>query len=109
MTTRKKAPTRGSKKGERRGGRAKGTPNLITRELKDMIRGALDAAGGQEYLEMQAKKQPVAFLTLLGKILPKEITGAGGKPLIPSTLPGALPSISDADLLIIATRGKTSG
>ena len=86
---RKKAPSRGSKPGERRGGRQKGTPNVITRELKDMIRGALDKAGGEKYLTLQAKKNPAAFLTLLGKTLPKEITGANGKDLVP-VLPGAI-------------------
>lgn len=89
MATRTKVPTRGSKKGERRGGRQTGTPNKITAELKDMIRAALEDAGGQAYLKKQAIKNPVAFLTLVGKILPKEITGAGGKDLIPM-LPGAI-------------------
>jgi len=34
-----------------------------------MILGALDDAGGQQYLVEQAHKNPTAFLTLLGKIL----------------------------------------
>lgn len=55
---------RGSKPGERRGGRKKGTPNKITATLKDMILGALDDAGGQKYLKEQAKENPGPFMTL---------------------------------------------
>ncbi len=60
--------------GKREGaGRKKGVPNKQTRVLKDMILMALDGVGGQEYLEKQAKKNPTAFMTLLGKVLPAEI------------------------------------
>jgi hypothetical protein len=68
---------KGSKPGERRGGRSKGTPNKVTRELKDMILSALDKSGGEKYLVKQAEENPVAFMTLLGKVLPKDITVAG--------------------------------
>lgn len=71
----------GSKPGERRGGRGKGTPNKITGDLRAMIGAALAAAGGVEYLTVQAKANPSAFLTLVGKTLPKEVTGPGGAPL----------------------------
>jgi hypothetical protein len=54
-------------------GRPKGVPNKITGELRDMIWGALHDAGGQEYLARQAREQPVAFLALLGKIIPRDI------------------------------------
>lgn len=55
------------------GGKTKGTPNKNTALLKDMILTALDDAGGIEYLKKQATNEPVAFLGLIGKILPKEI------------------------------------
>jgi hypothetical protein len=54
-------------------GRPKGTPNKITKALKDMILGALDDNGGQAYLAGQAQKNPKAFLSLLGRVLPSEI------------------------------------
>ena len=63
------------------GGRVKGTPNKITAQLKDMILGALDAAGGQKYLQEQADRSPGAFLTLLGKVLPLQVTGESGGPI----------------------------
>lgn len=36
-------------------GRKKGELNKVTRALKDMILGALDGAGGQEYLQRDRK------------------------------------------------------
>lgn len=41
---------KGSKPGERRGGRTKGTPNKLTSDVKAMILEALDKAGGVNYL-----------------------------------------------------------
>lgn len=55
------------------GGSRKGIPNKVTKAVKEMILGALDDAGGQAYLAQQAQKNPAAFLTLLGKILPTEV------------------------------------
>lgn len=54
-------------------GRKKGSSNVKTALLKDMILTALDESGGIEYLKLQAKNEPTAFLGLIGKILPKEI------------------------------------
>jgi hypothetical protein len=52
------------------GGRCKGAPNKITNDLKQMILGALDDVGGQKYLARQAEENPVAFMGLIGKVLP---------------------------------------
>lgn len=60
-------------KRKRGSGSRKGVPNVLTREIKDMIRGALEDAGGQKYLAAQAKENPAAFLSLLGKIIPRDI------------------------------------
>lgn len=60
------------------GGRKKGTPNKVNAALKDMILGALHAEGGQQYLQEQARANPNAFLTLIGKVLPTEVTGPDG-------------------------------
>lgn len=66
-------------------GRKKGVPNKITTEIKTAILAAFDKAGGQDYLARQAEENPVAFMTLLGKILPAEIkaelTGENGGPM----------------------------
>lgn len=65
-------------KGHKRlGGRKPNQPNKVTKELKEMILGALDEMGGQRYLKEQATTNPNAFLTLLGKVIPAELKGAG--------------------------------
>ena len=69
------------KPGERPVGRAKGTPNKTTATLKDMILAALDRKGGVDYLEAQAEANPTAFLTLIGKVLPTELSGPDGGPI----------------------------
>jgi hypothetical protein len=61
---------------KRRRGRPKGSPNKITASLKDMVMNALAQAGGEKYLAQQAKERPVAFLALLGRVLPLNVTGA---------------------------------
>jgi len=52
------------------GGRQKGTPNKMSKALKDMVLGALDDVGGQEYLARMSQEQPTAFMALLGRVLP---------------------------------------
>lgn len=58
-------------------GRPKGVVNKNTKALKDMILGALDKAGGVDYLLAQAHDNPAAFLSLIGKVLPLQVYGAG--------------------------------
>lgn len=67
---------RGSKPGERRGGRQKGTPNKNTQELRIMILDALGGAGGVDYLKARAVDTPTAFLSLLGRVLPLQHEGS---------------------------------
>jgi len=55
-------------------GRPKGSLNKITGNVKSMILGALDDLGGQTWLVEQAKADPRAFMSLLGRILPSEIS-----------------------------------
>lgn len=66
-------------------GRPKGSTNKLTKQLKDMVLGALDAAGGEEYLAKQARENPKAFLSLLGRVLPIDtrLSGPNGEPLPP--------------------------
>jgi len=63
------------------GGRKKGTPNKMTGQLKEMILTALDSAGGVGYLVEQSEKNPTAFLTLVGKVLPMTVQGDPANPL----------------------------
>jgi hypothetical protein len=68
--------TEGRAGGGKTGGRIKGTPNKLTGDVKGMILAALDAAGGADYLHKQASKNPVAFMVLVGKVLPMQIAGS---------------------------------
>lgn len=62
--------------GRKTGGRVKGTPNILTGQVKEMILSALDRAGGVDYLLKQSESNPTAFLTLVGKVLPLTVNGA---------------------------------
>jgi hypothetical protein len=60
------------------GGRQKGTLNKTSALLKEAILEAADTAGGSEglvgYLRVQARENPVAFMGLLGKLVPSQIS-----------------------------------
>lgn len=64
------------------GGRQKGVPNKINRDLKEMILGALAKAGGVDYLVTQAAEKPAAFLALVGRVLPMTVAGDPENPLL---------------------------
>lgn len=81
-TTKKQADTAKKKPPNAGKGRPPGASNKINREVKEMILDALTAAGGVTYLTVQAKKNPKAFLSLLGRIMPLQVTGEGGGPLV---------------------------
>lgn len=78
------------KGGSKTGGRKKGTPNKTTALLKDAILLAAELAGGSKglvgYLTMQASANPGPFLTLLGKVLPTQISGDPDNPIVVETL-----------------------
>lgn len=68
-------------KGKKTGGRKKGTPNKVTRELRKAIENAFVELGGESYLKRVARKNPGVFVQLLGKLLPLQITGKDGDPI----------------------------
>jgi hypothetical protein len=87
-----KADPRGRKKGTpKTGGRQKGTPNKVTALLKEAIimaaekcgRDTKGAGGVVGYCEFLAQEHPQTFATLLGKVLPLQLTGGsdGDTPL----------------------------
>lgn len=57
----------------RTGGRKKGTPNKLTRSIKEAIEASFEQVGGADYLARMADEQPAAYMTLLGKVLPTQI------------------------------------
>lgn len=64
-------------KGQKTGGRVKGTPNKVTGDIKQMIRDALSEVGGVDYLKTQAKSNPTAFLGLIKSIVPRDVNVGG--------------------------------
>jgi hypothetical protein len=57
------------------GGRKAGTPNKVTRSLKEDILEAFLKVGGADYLVGKARENPTAFMSLLGRVLPTELSG----------------------------------
>lgn len=45
-----------------------------TRDIKVMIENALADSGGEGYLRQQAMDNPTAFMALVGKLIPKDMT-----------------------------------
>jgi hypothetical protein len=68
-------------KGQKFGGRQKGSLNKSNAALKEMILGALGQAGGEDYLFTQSQKNPNAFLQLIGKVLPLTLVGDKDNPV----------------------------
>ena len=70
-------------------GRPKGSPNRVTVVLKEAILLAAETAGedgqGRDGLEgycrFLAREEPRAFATLLGKVLPLQVTDGNGGPI----------------------------
>lgn len=75
----KPPPRTAFKKGEKKQNQGKRGPNKTTVQLKEMILGALDEAGGIDYLVRKANdpRTAAAFLSLIGKVLPMTIQGPG--------------------------------
>jgi hypothetical protein len=71
-----KSPRPRERGGKRAGaGRKKGVPNKLTANVKACIMAAFADAGGIDYLVKVAKTDPRTFCTLLGKLLPTQVTG----------------------------------
>jgi hypothetical protein len=60
-------------------GRKRNVSNKLTKDVKEMILAALDRVGGITYLVEQARDNPTAFLSLLGKIMPTQINATVNK------------------------------
>lgn len=70
------------KGGKREGaGRPKGSLDKGNALIREMACQALNQVGGVDYLARVAETHPGPFLSLLGKILPVQLTGEGGGPI----------------------------
>ena len=65
------------------GGSRKGCPNKISGRVKEMVEGALQDLGGRAWLKKQAERNPVAFMALLGRVMPlQEGLGVSDGPIL---------------------------
>lgn len=76
-------PGGGSKPGERRGGRQKGTPNKTTTSVKSALIEAFEKMGGVKAFAKWGQENPTEFYKLYVKMLPQEVhaSGPNGAPL----------------------------
>jgi hypothetical protein len=80
-------------------GRKRNVSNKLTRDIREMIHAALDQAGGVKYLVAQAEKNPAAFLTLVGKIIPTQVD---------ATIKRELPEMSRDELLALLASARAA-
>ena len=71
--------------GLRRGGGRTG-PNKLTTQAREAFQIAFDEIGGPEALAAWAAENRTEFYKLYGRLIPTEITGAGGDPLAPPVI-----------------------
>ena len=62
-------------------GRPPGAPNRYTADVRQMVLAALDAVGGQQYLQRQALANPAIFLSLVARTMPVKVTGDPDHPI----------------------------
>lgn len=77
---------RGSKPGEHRGGRKKGTPNKVTAAAKDAIAQAATDLGGTnrivEWAQEDPKNEAAFWTSIYPKLIPVQVGGDPDNPLI---------------------------
>ena len=59
-------------------GRPRGSLDKGSRLIREMVAEALDEAGGVAYLAAKAETHPAGFMSLLGRVLPIQVTGEDG-------------------------------
>lgn len=60
-------------KGVKTGGRKKGTPNKLQRDVKESILDVFDMLGGVDAFHNWAVREKTEFYKLYGKLLPKDL------------------------------------
>ena len=68
-------------------GRKKGVPNKVTVAIREAVQIAFDELGGAQGLVDWAKSDRIsksAFYNIAAKLIPTQMTGVDGEPLIPA-------------------------
>ena len=66
------------------GGRKPGTPNVVTKKVRDALAKAWERAGGEEWFLELSQSEPKVFAHLVGKLLPtvQHISSDDGGPIV---------------------------
>ncbi len=88
-------------------GRPKGARNKSTIAVKEAVLAALEKAGGVEYLVQQAKDNPSAFMTLVGKVIPLQVTGEDGAPIQVEQVQNDAAAFTSAIIGLAARNGES--
>lgn len=64
---------KGAKKGERRGGRQKGTPNKLTKAAREVYEEAFEKLGGVPALVTWGKENPTEFYKIHARLIPQDV------------------------------------
>ena len=69
-------PTKPDESGRRRktGGRRPGSVNRFQKNLRESVLEAYQQLGGTDWLVEQGRANPTAFMNLLSKLLPKDVS-----------------------------------
>ena len=62
--------------------RPKGSPNVLTKTIREGVFEAFAELGGKEWLKGLAKDDPRSFAGLLAKAMPPQVEGSGGGPVV---------------------------
>ena len=73
-----------------------------------MIVQALHNAGGAQYLTEQAHANPTAFMSLIGRVLPMQLEGAGGGALVVDFRWADAPPVIEAAPVVDAVSHETN-
>lgn len=76
-------------KGQKTGGRQKGTPNRVTATAKEAMQLAFEGLGGVDALTAWARKNQTDFYKLYARLIPiqQEVSGPEGEPVEIRQLP----------------------
>ena len=91
-------------------GRPKGAVNKLTKTIREAVEISFAQIGGAEWLAKMADDQPVAYMTLLGKVLPQQIehTGKDGAAIQMEQVKNDAQSFTGA-IASLASRAGTAG
>lgn len=62
-------------------GRRAGTPNALTVQFRESVQRVYSMIGGDAHMASWAQKEPTEYYRIAARLIPHELTGAGGGPI----------------------------